>query len=495
MVGAHRTSVAAARGRGAKASGYAGGDGSSGAAEESGAPVLALAADAEFACIMRRVEAALCGMPKSFRIRGEQWATKLGLMVMVPQEVFRRDRNLHAELLLQCIEEGCWREPFDRHPPNGPLPMLPPHVACAQRRRRLERLQHARAAGTAASGASRARPRSEGNLLGDPPLVSESSGAAEPWKEPPTAAKSPLDIFGPLPNTTTTAMPAAGNASFPAAVALLAGPQAGPAQPSASLAGAAAVAMGQCYGGVGAVCASTKACALLGARLAHVQDENRRLKRQLGQARCPFGTPEERPPKDSSAEPPGATVGVQNNWNCTEASESTTLTLGGTIVALSEPERSVASPTLGAALAPLSEPDVSIASAGVKPSQAGRAASRPLSPFTGRATSTPAPEAEVSSLSPLERQEDEELADPHDPDDDRSPPMPEAPLSPKQPSSESGRLSPPASFAPLSPGPPPADGDDEAFLRYLDEFQAYASGLCAAAVAADTEHHASSVAK
>merc|ERR1740121_2790884 len=103
--------------------------------------------DAEFASTMRRIEEALSGCARDVRVRGEQWALRLGMLSLVWQEDFQRDRNLHAELLLQCIEEGHWAEPFDRNPPDGPLPKLPPHVACALKRQKLERLELARGEG------------------------------------------------------------------------------------------------------------------------------------------------------------------------------------------------------------------------------------------------------------------------------------------------------------------------------------------------------------
>lgn len=37
------------------------------------------------------------------------------------------------------LEEGTWTEPMDKHPPEGPLPSLPTHVACSLRRLRAER--------------------------------------------------------------------------------------------------------------------------------------------------------------------------------------------------------------------------------------------------------------------------------------------------------------------------------------------------------------------
>ncbi|CAE8717554.1 unnamed protein product, partial [Polarella glacialis] len=105
--------------------------------------------DAEFSAQMRRIEAALQGAPKHIRIRGTAWAQRLGLLASVRQSEFRRDRNLHAELLLQCIEDGRWEEPMDKHPPEGPLPCLPAHVACRLRRQKTERTDLVRHVGLA----------------------------------------------------------------------------------------------------------------------------------------------------------------------------------------------------------------------------------------------------------------------------------------------------------------------------------------------------------
>eukprot|EP00435_Cladocopium_sp_Y103_P056113 s1286_g18.t2 len=98
--------------------------------------------DVEFAMTMRQVEVALSMVSdRHMRIRGEQWAQRLGLLAKLRQPLFQKDRNLHADLLLKCIQDNHWSEPMDKHPPEGPLPSLPRHVACALRRTRLERRQ------------------------------------------------------------------------------------------------------------------------------------------------------------------------------------------------------------------------------------------------------------------------------------------------------------------------------------------------------------------
>lgn len=97
--------------------------------------------DFEFAGIMRRLQTAIRCAPRSIRVRAEQWSQRISILSSAPHGTFRRDRNLQAELLLKCVEDRCWTEPFDRHPPEGPLPMLPPHVSCALRHKRVGRLE------------------------------------------------------------------------------------------------------------------------------------------------------------------------------------------------------------------------------------------------------------------------------------------------------------------------------------------------------------------
>ncbi|CAE7453886.1 unnamed protein product [Symbiodinium sp. CCMP2456] len=103
--------------------------------------------DLEFVTTMQAVEVALASAPRAMRIRGEQWAQRLQLMTSVTQPLFQKDRNLHADLLLKCIQEKAWTEPLDKHPPEGPLPCLPRHVACSLRKARAERLRASRSQG------------------------------------------------------------------------------------------------------------------------------------------------------------------------------------------------------------------------------------------------------------------------------------------------------------------------------------------------------------
>lgn len=92
--------------------------------------------DDEFVETMMQVETRFHSLPKHLRIRCELWAKKL--CQVYANEVFQRNRNAYADLLLQCIVSGSWQEPFDRLPSDGPLPQLPKHLAHMARQRRLE---------------------------------------------------------------------------------------------------------------------------------------------------------------------------------------------------------------------------------------------------------------------------------------------------------------------------------------------------------------------
>ncbi|CAJ1412228.1 unnamed protein product [Effrenium voratum] len=148
------------------------------AAAASGDPL-----DAEFAATLRRVEASLAGAPKHLRIRGEQWAQRLGLLSKLRQPLFQKDRNLHADLLLRCIQEGTWTEPMDKHPPEGPLPSLPTHVACSLRRLRAER-------GIGAATKRRSLSRGKGEKLRVSDSTSLASAAAAACDASPYSASA-----------------------------------------------------------------------------------------------------------------------------------------------------------------------------------------------------------------------------------------------------------------------------------------------------------------
>lgn len=219
--------------------------GSSGAAAAAAAGAAASGSplDIEFAATMRRVEAALHGAPRQIRIRGEQWAQRLGLLSCVRQTLFRKDRNLHSELLLKCIEEGCWTEPMDKHPPEGPLPCLPRHVSCALRRQKIERKE--RAVMGRASSADRVR---------------EASGKA--------------DLRATSRRNTSVSRSASLADAAVAAVGVRADVEVNTEDPPAFGKSKPLVT----------VAVPSSAYSALAARVAHLEEQNRQLRRQLGQA-------------------------------------------------------------------------------------------------------------------------------------------------------------------------------------------------------------------
>lgn len=59
------------------------------------------------------------------RIRVERWVEKL--CEPVRNSLWRKNRNAHAELLLDCILKNSFRDPFTCLPPDGALRTLPAH--------------------------------------------------------------------------------------------------------------------------------------------------------------------------------------------------------------------------------------------------------------------------------------------------------------------------------------------------------------------------------
>lgn len=43
---------------------------------------------------------------------------------MTTNEVWKKNRNLYARILLNQVSKGALSEPFDKRPPEGPLPKL-----------------------------------------------------------------------------------------------------------------------------------------------------------------------------------------------------------------------------------------------------------------------------------------------------------------------------------------------------------------------------------
>ncbi|CAE8655251.1 unnamed protein product, partial [Polarella glacialis] len=231
--------------------------------------------DAEFSAQMRRIEAALQGAPKHIRIRGTAWAQRLGLLASVRQSEFRRDRNLHAELLLQCIEDGRWEEPMDKHPPEGPLPCLPAHVACRLRRQKTERTDLVRHVGLAWTSSA-----------GSEPLVrSLSQSAISQQQQKQQQQQQQQQQQSP------------GTQTRPARATTPRRPFSRDSRSGHSLAGAAAAAVGvrvaeTCQtdgkGPSVTIAAPSAAYSALAARVSHLEEMNRRLRRQLGSEAVAF---------------------------------------------------------------------------------------------------------------------------------------------------------------------------------------------------------------
>eukprot|EP00930_Biecheleria_cincta_P029514 TRINITY_DN20527_c0_g1_i1.p1 TRINITY_DN20527_c0_g1~~TRINITY_DN20527_c0_g1_i1.p1 ORF type:complete len:415 (+),score=71.64 TRINITY_DN20527_c0_g1_i1:15-1259(+) len=382
--------------------------GSSGAAVAAAAGAAASGSplDIEFAATMRRVEAALHGAPRQIRIRGEQWATRLGLLSCVRQTLFRKDRNLHSELLLKCIEEGSWTEPMDKHPPEGPLPCLPRHVSCALRRQKIERRERA---------------------------IGRVSSADRGWE-----ASSKADLRAPARRNTS-------------------------ASRSASLADAAAAAVGvradveaktdpEDLSGCDrpkpqvTVAVPSSAYSALAARVAHLEEQNRQLRRQLGQAQRRSFSPGG--PRGSGGGGGiggyGAMRGAPSpaRWSSTSAGDAVRVKVEDT-----QNEEGNGQDAFS------SKAQDSLA-AGRRPSFEVTSVSR-----RGRSTS-PLPQ-ETLHPSQLPAQSPRRLECP----------LPQSPRHLQQPASER--------YAYVKPEPPqpPPEGDTEGFLRYLDEFQGYAGSL------------------
>ena len=313
------------------------------------APQATGSLDLEFASTLEEVEVALAKAPRHVRIRGEQWAQRLQLMAKVRQPLFQKDRNLHADLLLKCIQEGTWTEPLDKHPPEGPLPCLPRHVACTLRRARAERIARGRMEAPP--------PRDAGNLALEGSLATTASAAVR---------RSEADAVG---------------------------------------AGTLRVSV-----------AAPPAYAALAARVAHLESQNKQLRRQLTEAR-------KRSERSAS---PLATRSVV-------ARPRTPRT----------PRAAFAAPHL-AVPAPPAEP----------------AATERLVPVAVAVAGNPAPGARAPGpAADLHFQAQSRQWEP------RSCPQLEVM------SAVAGHAS--------APGPPPPEGDTEAFLRYLDAFQSYAGSLFA----------------
>lgn len=247
---------------------------------------------------------ALSTAPRNLRVRGEQWAQRLYLLASAHQEEFRRDRNLQAELLLQCLEEGRFTEPLDRHPPEGPLPRLPPHVVCALRRKRAERAAHATRRGSRPRGGRCHEGADFVQAAQENPFTSGGSGNGHHTERTSEGGSTDEDaddalrgdgfggdVWSPAGNVPRAPRSvSSGGRRKP--ISQRRGTfevRARRSTSSGSLAGAAACRLGDrgsahCADGELLVGVSAPvAYKTLAARVVHLQDENRRLRRQLGQ--------------------------------------------------------------------------------------------------------------------------------------------------------------------------------------------------------------------
>jgi len=114
------------------------------------------ALDDAFIVTIEKIERLSTDMSKQIKIRIEAWCKKL--CQVHANEVFLRNRNAHAELLLSCCLSDNFTEPFNRMPPGGPLASLPQHVTCMIKQRHLEhRLECAREQSRRATGSAQAQ--------------------------------------------------------------------------------------------------------------------------------------------------------------------------------------------------------------------------------------------------------------------------------------------------------------------------------------------------
>lgn len=384
--------------------------GSSGAAiaAAAGAAASGSPLDIEFAATMRRVEAALRGAPRQIRIRGEQWATRLGLLSCVRQTLFRKDRNLHSELLLKCIEDGNWTEPMDKHPPEGPLPCLPRHVACALRRQKIERKEQA---------------------------IIRVSSADRAWESSSKVEVRP---------TFRRNVSASRSASLADAAAAAVGSRA-EVQANADQVNPEDLLSCDRWKPQVTVAVPSSAYSALAARVAHLEEQNRQLRRQLGQAQRQSFSP---------IGPQGSGSGRSGSCGDTRGAPSPVLWSSTSAGDAMKPKVAEMQSEEGMNHAFSSEAQVSSAAVRV-PSFEGNSISR-----RGRSTS-PLPQ-ETLHLSQLRGQSPRRL---------------QCPLPQESPRRLQRPLPERCTYAKAEPPQPPPEGDTEGFLRYLDEFQEYAGSL------------------
>jgi hypothetical protein len=78
--------------------------------------------DEEFADMLIRMENLENNFNKHSRIRIQQWLKKLTSIMC--NDMWKRNRNNYAGLLLSCMQSDNLIEPFSRMPPQGSLPNL-----------------------------------------------------------------------------------------------------------------------------------------------------------------------------------------------------------------------------------------------------------------------------------------------------------------------------------------------------------------------------------
>lgn len=89
--------------------------------------------DRTFLRIIEEIKAQYLKFNKTDRLRIEKWVEKLLTVVLLDGNtdrviVWRKDRNLYAKVLLDCIIKRALCEPFTRFPPEGQLQSFPLHL-------------------------------------------------------------------------------------------------------------------------------------------------------------------------------------------------------------------------------------------------------------------------------------------------------------------------------------------------------------------------------
>ncbi|CAG9463791.1 unnamed protein product [Pedinophyceae sp. YPF-701] len=86
---------------------------------------LAAELDNEFGTLAFDIEQRMIVLDKYLRIRVGKWLQKLS-SVLTRRVHWKRLRNDYARTLIECLKKGRMQAPFDKCPPEGPLPGLAP---------------------------------------------------------------------------------------------------------------------------------------------------------------------------------------------------------------------------------------------------------------------------------------------------------------------------------------------------------------------------------